>query len=189
MRSAAAAALVLSLAGRPAVAHGPARVLVDFDIERPGGPHATAIARAPSTATVRLVANGQGRALEVSGRQAPSGLAGVRVALYDVKRRAPDSARYDYITFRVRGTGQPSRLQVRLSDVAAAASRDDGVDLGELTRFLPQGLSAEWQPVAIPLGGLGVNRKALAALTILVTDPSDFSFAIDDIALKREPED
>jgi hypothetical protein len=145
------------------MAHGPARVLVDFDAERAGGPPGAAIARAPSVATVRLVADGQGRALEVSGR-------------------------YDYITFRIRATGQPTRLQVKLSDTGARAG-DDGIDVGELTRFLPQGLSAEWQQVAIPLGGLGVNRKALAALTILVTDPSDFSFAIDDIALKREPED
>jgi hypothetical protein len=68
------------------MAHGPARVLVDFDAERAGGPPGTAIARVPSVATVRLVADGQGRALEVSGRQAPPGLAGVRVALYDAKR-------------------------------------------------------------------------------------------------------
>ena len=72
---------------------------------------------------------------------------------------------------------------------AAGAAREEAVDAGEVTRFLPQGLSAEWQQVAIPLGVLGLNRKALAAFTLLVVDPADFTFAIDDVALKREPED
>ena len=186
----AAAALVFSLAASGAVAEGPARLLADFEAEPSGDPSGQAIVRAPSTAVVRLVTDGEGHALEVSGRQAPSGLAGIRVSFRDARGRAApvDSSGHDYLTFRIRSTGGPSRLQVRIADAVAAARRED-VDAGELTRFLPQGVSTEWQQVAIPLGGLGVNRKALAALAVLVTDPSDFRLAIDDVALKREPED
>lgn len=193
-----AVVLVFSLADGVA-AEGPApRVLADFD--ESGRPGSDALARPPSTATARRIPDGGGHALEVSGRQVPPGLAGVRVTFYDVKAAHPssmwgykrtafvDASRYDYLTFRIRATGGGSRLQVKLAD-AAWAAKDEAVDAGEITRFLPQGLSAEWQQVAIPLGMLGLNRKALAALTLTVADPADFTFAIDDVALKREPED
>lgn len=190
-----AAALVLSLADGVA-ADGPApRVLADF--EDAGPDREGALARPPSTATARRIPDGGGHALEVSGRQVPPGLAGIQVTFKDAhpssmwgyKRTAfVDASRYDYLTFRIRATGGVSRLQVKLAD-AAWAAKDEAVDAGEITRFLPQGLSAEWQQVAIPLGALGLNRKALAALTLVVANPADFTFAIDDVALKREPED
>lgn len=186
-----AAALVLALAVSVA-ADGPApRVLADFDEGGPGRPGGDAIARPPSTVTVRRVADGGGHALEFAGRQVPPGLAGVRVTFGDVQSARTtfvDASRHDYLTFRIRATGGLSRLQVKLAD-AGGAARDEAVDAGEITRYLPQGLSGEWQQVAIPLGALGVNRNALAALTLLVSDPADFAFAIDDIALKRAPED
>ena len=179
-----AAALVLSLGGR-AASDGPApRVFADFE----GVPQREeALARPPSTATARRIPEGDGFAFEVSGRQVPPGIAGVRVPFHDA--RAPratfvDASRYDYLTFRIRATGATPRLLVTIADTAGAVG-----DAGEVTRFLPQGLSAEWQQVAIPLGMLGLNRKALAALALMAADPSAFAFAIDDVALKRDPED
>ena len=187
----AAAALVLSIADGVA-ADGPApRVLADFDEAGPGRPAGDALARPPSTATARGIPEASGHALEVSGRQVPPGLAGVRVTFWDAKAARTtfvDASRHDYLTFRIRATGDSSRLQVQLAD-AASAARDEAVDAGEITRFLPQGLTGEWQQVAVPLGALGLNRKTLAALILVVADPGDFTFAIDDVALKREPED
>jgi hypothetical protein len=184
-----AAAVALALA-HAAAADGPApRVLADFEGTEPD--RGAAIARLPSTADARRVASGQGHALEVSGAQVPPGMTGVRITLGEAKGARPpsaDASRHDYLTFRIRATAGRSRLQVKLAD-AAGAPRDEAVDVGEITRFLPQGLSTEWQQVAIPLGGLAVNRKALAALVVMVTDPGEFSFAIDDVAVKRDPED
>lgn len=186
-----AAALVLSLAFG-AAADGPApRVLADFEetpLDRAGG---DAVARPPSTVTVRRIPDGAGHALEVSGRQITPGLAGVSVTFYDVKAKratSVDTSRYDYLTFRIRVTGSGPRLVVKLAG-AAGTEKNEAMDAGEITRFLPQGLSGEWQQVAIPLGGLGIDRKALAALILVVPDPAEFTFAIDDVALKREPED
>lgn len=182
-------AIVLSRAEGVA-ADGPVpRLLAGFDDPAPATLGGDALVRGPSTATVHRVPDGEGHALELSGRQLPPGLAGVRVNFRDVKARAAfvDASRHDYLTLRIRSTGGSSRLQVKLAD--AASGTDQAVDAGEITRFLPQGLSREWQQVAIPLGGLGVNRKALAALILLVSDPADFTFAVDDVALKREPED
>lgn len=185
------AVVALFVANGHIAADGPApRLLAGFDDPALATPGGDALARAPSTATVRRIPDGDGHALEVSGRQAPPGVAGVRVTFQDAKARAGsvDASRHDYLTFRIRSTGGASRLQVKLAD-AASASVDQAADAGEVTRFLPQGLSTEWQQVAIPLGGLGVNRKALAALILLVSDPADFTIAVDDVALKREPED
>ena len=185
------AALLLSCASFVA-ADGPApRVLADFDEAAPGRPGGDAIVRPPSTVTVRPIPDGEGHALEVSGRQVPPGQAGVGVIFYESKaaRRAiVDASKYDYLTFRIRVIGGAPRLQVKLPD-AAWTPKNEAVDAGEITRYLPQGLSGEWQQVAIPLGALGVNRKALGGLILLVTDPAAFTFAIDDIALKRAPED
>lgn len=186
-----AAALVLFLVDGVAAAGLAPRVLADFDDAGPGRPGGEALVRPPSTATARRAPEGGGQALEVSGRQVPPGLAGVRVTFYDARAARPtfvDASRYDYLTFRIRAAGDPSRLQVKLVDAAGAAT-DEGVDAGEITRYLPQGLSKEWQQVAIPLGALGMNRRSLAALTLVVVDPADFTLAIDDVALKREPED
>lgn len=182
-------ALLVALANGRVGADGPAaRLLAGFDDPTPANPGGEALARRPSLATVRRVPHGDGHALEVSGRQVPAGMAGVRVTFAGVKGRFVDSSRHDYLTFRIRSTGGASRIQVKLADSAAEAI-DQAADAGEITRFLPQGLSPEWQQVAIPLGGMGVNRKALAALVLLVSDPADFAFAVDEVALKREPED
>jgi hypothetical protein len=186
-----AAALVLLLANGGAAAGLTPRVLADFDEVGGGRPGGEAFARPPSTATARRIPEGDGHALEVAGRQVPAGLAGVRVTFYDAGVARPtfvDASRYDYLTFRIRATGDPSRLQLKLAD-AAGAARDEGIDAGEVTRYLPQGLSTVWRQVAIPLGALGVNRRSLAALTLVVVDPAVFTIAIDDVALKRDPED
>jgi hypothetical protein len=183
-------AVVVVFCAHGVAAEGPApRVLAAFDdAALPAGTEA--IVRAPSTATARRVPDGAGQALEISGRHVPAGLAGVRVTFQDAKGRVVpvDASRHDYLTFRIRSTGGASRVQVQIADTASLAGNQPA-DAGELTRFLPQGLSPEWQQVAIPLGGLPVNRKALAALVLLVSDPADFTLALDDVALKREPED
>jgi hypothetical protein len=183
-----AALLVLLLVDGAATAGLAPRMLADFDEAGPGRPGGEAFVRPPSTAAARRIPEGTGHALEVSGRQVAPGIAGMRVTFYDTRAARPtfvDSSRHDYLTFRIRAAGDPSRVQVMLADGARA--RDEGVDAGEVTRFLPQGLSREWQQVAIPLGALGI--RSLAALTLVVVDPSDFTLAIDDVALKREPED
>jgi hypothetical protein len=173
----------------PAAGGPPPRLLADF--EDPALPVGTeALVRAPSTVTARRVPDDQGQAFEVSGRHVRAGLAGLRVTFQDSRGRAVpvDASRHDYLTFRIRARGGPTRVQVQLVDAASLAS-GQAADAGELTRFLPQGLSPEWLQVAIPLGGLGVNRKALSALVLLVSDPVDFTLVVDDVALKREPED
>lgn len=181
------AVLLPALAGAGGLAP---RVLADFEGATAGAAGAEALVRPPSTATARRIPDGGGQAVEVSGRQAPPGLAGVRITFQDAGGGRPavvDGSRYDYLTFRIRSTGGASRVQVKISDSGTA--RNDAVDAGDLTRYLPQGLSGEWQQVAVPLGALGLNRKALAGLTLVVLDPADFTFAVDDLALKREPED
>jgi hypothetical protein len=186
-----AAALVLLLVKGAAESAVEPRLLADFDEDGPGRPGGEAFARPPSTATVRRVQEVRGHALEFSGRQVAGGVAGVRVTFYDTTAKRPtfaDASRYFYITFQIRATGDASRLQVKLTD-AAGAARDEGVDAGEVTRYLPQGVTTAWQQVAIPLGSMGMNRKGLATLILEVVDPANFTLFIDDVALKRDPED
>jgi hypothetical protein len=164
------------------------RLLADFD-HPVAGPAVQAFARAPSTAALRHVPDEDGQALELSGRQAQGGLAGLRIRFRDDHQRPTtiDGSRYDYLTFRMRATGRPSRVQLRIADSADA--KDEAMDAGEITRYLPQGLSGEWQQVSVPLGALGLKLKAFAGLALIVLDPVDFTFFVDDLALKRDPED
>jgi hypothetical protein len=185
-----AAALVLLLVNALAEGAVEPRLLADFEQAGPG-PGGEAFARPPSTATARRVPEVQGHALEVSGRQVPGGVAGVRVLFFDPTAERPkfaDASRYFYITFRIRSTGDASRVNIKITDSVGAA-RDEGVDAGEVTRYLPQGLSGDWQQVAVPLGSFGMNRKGLATLILEVVDPANFTLFIDDVALKRDPED
>ena len=87
----------------------------------------------------------------------------------------------------MRASGGASRVQVRIADTATV--KNEPVDAGDVTRYLPEGLSSDWRQVAVPLGALGLNRKTLAGVTFLVLDPTSFTFVVDDIALKRDPED
>ncbi len=165
------------------------RVLADFDAATTGPVGAEALSRPPSTATARLVPENGGQAVEFSGRQTLPGMAGVRITFQDARERplVVDGARYDYLTFRMRATGGASRIQVRIAD--SANPKNEPIDAGDVTRYLPEGLSGDWRQVAVPLGALGLNRKTLAGVTFLVLDPVTFTFAVDDIALKRDPED
>src|SRR5688572_25746613 len=150
-----AAGLAGLLAGVAAADRPRVRVLADFDDParpRTGGSH-DALERPPSAVGLRRTPEG---ALEVSGRHAPGGLAGVWLAFYDL--RAPrkqfvDASSFDYLTFRIRDDGRSPRLRIKVAD-AVWAAKEDGLDVGELTRFLPADIAARWQQVAVPLGGL-----------------------------------
>ena len=181
-----ALASAVASAGRPA-----ARVLTAFDEAAATGASHNPLQRPPSTVVLERVAEGSGQALAVSGTSAPGGLAGVWVAFYDVRaarKQFVDATGYEFLTFRVRSGARAPRLIVKVAD-AAWASKEDAFEVGELTRLLPQDIGPRWQQVTIPLGGLPLDRKALAGLTLVVDGPGDFSFAIDDVALKRDPED
>ena len=164
------------------------RLLADFD-DPNAGPAVQAFARAPSTATVRHVPDDGGQSLELTGRQAPGGLAGVLIRFRDDRKRPTtiDGSRHDYLTVRMRATGHPTRVQLRIADSADA--KDEAMDAGEITRYLPQGLSTEWQQVSVPLGALGLKLKSFAGLALIALDPADFTLFVDDLALKRDPED
>ena len=183
--------LALAIALLPALAAGGVikpKVLANFESTTAGPDGSEALVRAPSTATVRRVAEDGGQVLEVSGRQALQGMSGVRITFLDEhgEKSPADASRYFYLTFLMRATAGASRIQLRIADSPA---RTEPMDAGELTRYLPEGLTADWRQVSVPLGAMALNKKGLYSISFLVLDPTDFTFAVDDIALKRDPED
>jgi hypothetical protein len=164
------------------------KVLADFESALAGPDGSEALVRAPSTATARRVAENGGQVLEFSGRQSPPGMAGVRITFLDAHGQASgvDASKYFYLTFLMRATAGASRIQIRIADSPA---RTEPLDAGELTRYLPEGLSADWRQVSVPLGLFGLNKNGLYSISFLVLDPTPFTLAVDDIALKRDPED
>ena len=84
------AALAFLVTEGNVAADGPApRLVAGFEDVAPLAIGAEAIVRAPSTATVLRVPDGDGHALEVSGREVPSGVAGVRITFHDGSSRPP----------------------------------------------------------------------------------------------------
>ena len=42
--------------------------------------------------------------------------------------------------------------------------RDDALAVGPISRFLPTGITTEWQEVLVPLSGVKLNLEAMAGL-------------------------
>jgi hypothetical protein len=183
-------ALTLAIALLPALAAAgiKPKVLANFEGELAGPDGVEALSRAPSTATAHRIPEDGGQVLEFSGKQALQGLSGVRITFLDEKGQpsGADASRYYYMTFLMRSTGAPSRIQIRIAD---SPGRTEPMDAGELTRYLPEGLTGDWRQVMLPLGALGLNKNGLYSISFIVLDPTSFTFAVDDIALKREVDD
>lgn len=76
------------------------------------------------------------------------------------------------------------QFTVKLAD-GKWIEKDDSLPVGDIRRFLPKGVTNQWQEVLIPLAALkGLDIQYLGGLTLDFTSPGRQAVWIDDISFK-----
>lgn len=101
-----------------------------------------------------------------------------------------DVSRHNALTFWVKGGQGGERFDVGLADDQMQDLEIDAVYLGPITGFLPQGVTAQWQQVKIPLQGIrsDINLIRMGSLVFWFRYPGKGSIQIDDVAFAYDEE-
>lgn len=158
-----------------------------------GGFH-NASERSPSAVSMTRVSGvfrgGGGKSLRITANRKASGFAAVWISFHDFRQRRKtylDTGGYSHLSFWVRGKHGGENFRIKLADDAWDARRD-GLDVGPASRYLPGGITREWQEVLIPFQAFSsLDRKAMASLTFDFHAPGETTIFVDDIGFKRDP--
>jgi hypothetical protein len=158
-----------------------------------GGFH-NASERAPSAVSMTRVSGvyrGEGgKSLRIAASKRGGGFAAVWVSFHDFRRKRKsylDIRGHRYLSFWVKGKKGGEKFRIKLADDAWAA-REDGLVAGTVSRFLPRGVTRDWQEVLIPLSAFPtLNRKAMAFVTFDFHKPGTYTVFVDDITFKKDP--
>lgn len=129
-----------------------------------------------------------GKSLEINAKKGPDGYCGAWLHLFDFRadnREYLDASAYSYLSFWVKGKEGGESFAVKIAD-KRLIEIEDSATVGNITRFLPDGITREWQEVLIPINRLKrVDRTQLGGITFDFTQPGDHTVYIDNIALKK----
>ncbi|MBN1587566.1 MAG: hypothetical protein JW937_09110, partial [Candidatus Omnitrophica bacterium] len=92
-----------------------------------------------------------------------------------------DLSNYRTMSFWIKGQKGGEAFEIGLND-NISNKREDAVKLGSITRYLPEGVTAEWQEVKIPISDLfGLDVKRVYSMTFMFEDTSAGAFWVDDL--------
>lgn len=97
-----------------------------------------------------------------------------------------DLSEYKTISFMIKGETGGESFELGLNDVIAN-TREDAVIVGGIHRYLPDGLSTEWQQVNIPLKDFyGVSMSKVYSLVFHFNEAGCGTFWLDDLKFHKE---
>jgi hypothetical protein len=170
--------------------------IADFDhgVRNHAGGFHNASERAPSAVSMTRVSNvyrgAGGKSLRITAKKKRGGFAAVWISFHDFRRKSTpylDTREYPYLSFWVKGKQGGEKFRIKLADDVWAA-REDGLVSGPITRFLPRGVTGDWQEVLIPLAAFPtLGRKAMAFVTFDFNEPGTYTIFVDDITFKKDP--
>lgn len=133
----------------------------------------------------------RGTSLRIRADKQEKGYCGVWIQFFDAKapkRRFFDAKPYAYLSFWIRGQVGGERFLVKMSD-RSWVEKEDSLEIGEIRKFLPTGVSRSWQEVLIPLNeAASLDLSNLGGLTFLFHTPGPATVYIDDISFKTSAE-
>ena len=133
----------------------------------------------------------RGTSLRLRADKQDTGFCGVWFQFFDAKpakRKFFDAKPYAYLSFWIRGQVGGERFMVKLSD-RSWIEKEDSLELGEIRKFLPSGVSRNWQEVLIPLkDAASLDLASLGGLTLLFHSKGQSTIYIDDISFKTSAE-
>ncbi|MBI2645867.1 MAG: hypothetical protein HYW85_02375 [Deltaproteobacteria bacterium] len=190
----------LTLASRSApVINGVSKV-ADFDngLENHLSGFFNEFQKTPSKASVTLsshIRRGKsGRSLEITYQKEAKGFCGTWVHFFNFQKAPKEriylnATPYTHFSFWVRGMKGKEDAAIQLAD-ASWEKTEDSVYYGNISKFLPKGVTTEWQRVVIPLRQdfyKNINFKKLANITLNFREKSKGVLYIDDIAFLTSP--
>jgi hypothetical protein len=99
---------------------------------------------------------------------------------------AGDLRKYATLTFWIRGERGGENFEIGLNDLIASR-REDAIMGGSIYRYLPNGLTKEWQQVKIPLEDFfGADFSRIHSLVFSVSQPSEGAFWVDGFVFHEE---
>jgi hypothetical protein len=132
-----------------------------------------------------------GSALRVEARQRAGGFCGVWMHFFDFRaeeKRFLDTRNYAFLSFWVRGQEGGERFTVKMAD-EHWIGLEDSVPLGPVTKYLPDGVTTNWQEVRVPLAEItSLDRMHMGGITLDFTEPGDYTVYLDDFSLKTTAE-
>ncbi|TXT35472.1 MAG: Uncharacterized protein FD138_1338 [Planctomycetota bacterium] len=135
--------------------------------------------------------SGRGTSLRVRADKQENGYCGVWMQFFEAKaakRRFFDAKPYAYLSFWIRGQVGGERFLVKMSD-RSWVEKEDSLELGEIRKFLPDGVSRNWQEVLIPLSdAASLDISNLGGLTLLFHSTGATTIYIDDVCFKTDAE-
>jgi len=148
--------------------------------------------RAPSQAEKEFVTAQRrgpfGRGLRIHADREPDGFCGMWMHFFDMDASQPvyfDAEGYRYLSFWVKGEKGGEDFTIKLADSKWIA-KQDSIALGPVTEFLPDGVSAEWQEVLVPLHSNDtLDWRQLGGLTLDFDKPGSHTIYIDDVSFKH----
>lgn len=92
---------------------------------------------------------------------------------------------YRFLSFWIKGERGGEHFDFELSD-ETTAKREGSSPTRPLHAYLPEGVTAEWQEVVIPIEDFrGLDPSRLARVTLKFKAPGDYRFYLDQIAFKK----
>lgn len=133
----------------------------------------------------------RGTSLRIRADKQENGFCGVWLQFFDskvAKKKFFDAKPYAYLSFWIRGQVGGERFLVKMSD-RSWVEKEDSLELGEIRKFLPDGVSRNWQEVLIPLSdAAALDLSNLGGLTFLFHSPGQSTVYIDDLSFKTSAE-
>lgn len=97
-----------------------------------------------------------------------------------------DLSSYKTITFLIKGHKGAESFEIGINDVVSN-KREDAVYMGSVNRYLPKGVTTQWQRVEIPLSDFfGPDMSKVYSLIFHFNDIGEGVFWIDEIKFSKE---
>ena len=97
-----------------------------------------------------------------------------------------DMSRYSTLTFMIKGKSGGEAFEIGLNDTISN-KREDAVMIGSIYRYLPEGITTDWQKVVVPLQDFfGSNMFKVYSLVFHFNEMGYGAFWINDIQFHTE---
>ena len=144
--------------------------------------------KAKSLRTDQVFRRQTGKSLRLDVDRREAGFCGAWIHFFDMHADVPrffDASDFEYLSFWVRGESGGETLDVQLAD-KTWIRKQDSLRLGEISDFLPGGITTSWQEVLVPLHSRGgLNLKELGGLTLNFRSLGKATIYLDDLSFKR----